>query len=315
MPQRCTCWHRVSRFYFNKNIHLNKVVYTTGNMYSDGGWFASGLKVQVRSNFNWVDVTNIEVKPIYPYSNTAGPNKSYTFTFDDTTGDAVRIIGAPGGTAHFTTMGELAVYYTVTDADQLMGHWQMDQTSGTTATDASYCGRDGTLMNGASWTTSGKINEAVSLDGVNDYVSLPNIINPANTDLTAAAWVKMDATPGTYKVIIQQEGTHGRTWLARRDNGKLYTYLGGTEITSTATIPIGSWHHVAVTYDGTTVRLYVDGQQSGLATRVMESETGGMRIGYHKSDTTAGWNGVIDDVRVYGRALSSAEMLDLYNGS
>ncbi|QGQ98179.1 hypothetical protein EHS13_26475 [Paenibacillus psychroresistens] len=96
---------------FNKNINMNKVVYTTGNIYSDGGWFSGGLKVQVRQNFNWVDVAGTVVGPIYPNNNSAGPNKKYTFTFNDISGDAVRIIGTAGGTAHFTSIGELSVYF------------------------------------------------------------------------------------------------------------------------------------------------------------------------------------------------------------
>lgn len=94
-----------------RNYNMNKLVYTTGQMFGDGGWFSSGLKVQVRRNFEWVDATNVEVSPDYPYSSAAGPNKSYTFTFDDTWGDGIRIIGTPGGSAKFTSIAELEVYY------------------------------------------------------------------------------------------------------------------------------------------------------------------------------------------------------------
>jgi hypothetical protein len=95
-----------------KNFYnMNKVVYTTGKMFPDGGWFSSDLKVQVRQNHKWVDVKNQNVTPDYPYNNTAGPNKTYTFTFNDTWGDGVRIIGTPGGAKTFTTIGELAVYF------------------------------------------------------------------------------------------------------------------------------------------------------------------------------------------------------------
>ncbi|MDQ0920702.1 DUF4185 domain-containing protein [Paenibacillus sp. V4I5] len=94
-----------------RNYNMNKLVYTTGQMFSDGGWFSGDLKVQIRRNSQWVDATNVQVGPNYPYNNTAGPNKSYTFTFDDTWGDGIRIIGTPGGSAKFTSISELAVYY------------------------------------------------------------------------------------------------------------------------------------------------------------------------------------------------------------
>jgi hypothetical protein len=94
---------------WSQSYNMNKVVYTTGNMYPDGGWF-NDIKVQVRQNFKWVDVENLEGVPAYPNSNSAGKNQSYTFIFDKTWGDGVRIIGTPGGNATFTSIGELEVY-------------------------------------------------------------------------------------------------------------------------------------------------------------------------------------------------------------
>lgn len=90
---------------------VNKVRYTTGNMFSDGGWFAQGLRVQVRKNGSWTDVSGLTTTPSYPYSASAGPNRTYEFTFSPVAGDGVRIIGAPGGTRTFTSIGELEAYY------------------------------------------------------------------------------------------------------------------------------------------------------------------------------------------------------------
>lgn len=95
---------------WSQAYNLNKVVYTTGNMYPDGGWF-NDIKVQVRRNFEWVDVESIKGVPEYPNNSSAGKNQSYTFTFDKTWGDGVRIIGTPGGNASFTSISELEVYY------------------------------------------------------------------------------------------------------------------------------------------------------------------------------------------------------------
>ena len=105
---------------FNQNYGFNKVVYTTGKMFVDGGWFSSGLKVQVRQGGNWIDVTGLNIAPAYPYNNTAGPNKSYTMTFNDTWGDAIRVDGVPvqvtGYNFSFTSIGELEIYYALTSA-------------------------------------------------------------------------------------------------------------------------------------------------------------------------------------------------------
>lgn len=96
---------------WNQAYNLNKLVYTTGTISSDGGWFRSDLSVQVRQNFTWVTASGLSSTPGYPYSSAAGSYTTYTFTFTDTWGDGIRIIGAPGGTSHFTSIAELAVYY------------------------------------------------------------------------------------------------------------------------------------------------------------------------------------------------------------
>ena len=91
--------------------NINRVVYTTGASFPDGAWFSSDLKVQVRQDFQWVDVTGLQVSPEYPYDSSAVPTKVYTFTFDEVGGDGIQIIGVPGGTSTFTSIGELSVYY------------------------------------------------------------------------------------------------------------------------------------------------------------------------------------------------------------
>lgn len=99
---------------FSKAYRMSRVEYTTGTMFPDGGWFspyAGGLRVQVRQGFRWVDVDHLSVTPGYPYDNTAGPTKTYSMRFRSTWGDGVRIVGQPGGGAHFTSIAELEVYY------------------------------------------------------------------------------------------------------------------------------------------------------------------------------------------------------------
>lgn len=91
---------------------FDEVVYQTGNMFTDGGWFASDLQVQVLQNGQWVAVPpNLIVTPTYPYTSAAQSQATYTFDFPFTTGTGVRIVGTPGGGSHFTSIGQLAVYY------------------------------------------------------------------------------------------------------------------------------------------------------------------------------------------------------------
>ncbi|OEV04268.1 DUF4185 domain-containing protein [Streptomyces oceani] len=89
---------------------MDSVAYTTGKMYDDGGWFKD-LRVQVRKDHEWVDVSGLRITPDYPSDGSAGPHKTYELSFDATSGDGVRVIGAPGGSRTFTSLGELEVYY------------------------------------------------------------------------------------------------------------------------------------------------------------------------------------------------------------
>ena len=98
-----------------QSYNLNQIVYQTGSAFSDGGWYASSLRVQVRQNFVWNDVGGVSVTPIYPYTNQAG-GSSYTFNFPETSGDGIRIIGTPGGSSHFTSISQLAVYDNIANA-------------------------------------------------------------------------------------------------------------------------------------------------------------------------------------------------------
>jgi len=96
---------------FDGNYGFNKAVFTTGNMFPNGGGFGDGVKIQVRQNGSWVDVTSI-ISPPAPYDVAY---KSYTFTFNDTWGDAVRVYGKPAHAKEdvntFTSVGELELYY------------------------------------------------------------------------------------------------------------------------------------------------------------------------------------------------------------
>lgn len=92
--------------------HINRVIYEAGDMVPDGGWFSGNLRVQVRQNFHWADVSGVTISPSYPYTIEAGRHATYTFNLPDTWGDGVRIIGTPGGASHFTSISQLGVFYT-----------------------------------------------------------------------------------------------------------------------------------------------------------------------------------------------------------
>lgn len=100
---------------FSKLYNFNTVDFTVGKLNSNsGGWYGSEPKVQVRYNSQWIDVTNQSVSPAFPDDPTSS-EQTYTFTFDDMYGDAIRIIRepgqAPGVDFAYTNIRELAIYY------------------------------------------------------------------------------------------------------------------------------------------------------------------------------------------------------------
>ena len=202
----------------------------------------------------------------------------------------------------------------------LIGHWKFDETSGTTATDSSGNNNTGTLTNGPAWTT-GKIGGAVSFDGVNDYVNLGTSVDQTITNaITVSTWVKPVATfQGTFLV--------GSTDLVIADyDWGIYNTAGGNTfnfyIQNTSGVPMnagsvttavpGAWIHVVGTYDGATIKLYINGVLENTV-----SQTGNIRNSNFVTHVAGGWNGVryagvLDDARLYSRALTTAEIQSLY---
>ncbi|WP_147916961.1 DUF4185 domain-containing protein [Ruania zhangjianzhongii] len=92
-------------------VRVNELVYSTGDLFDNGGWFASDLRVQMRRRGVWRDVPRQQVSPAYPYSRAAGSRARYTFQFRTAITDGIRIIGRPGGERTFTSISELSAHF------------------------------------------------------------------------------------------------------------------------------------------------------------------------------------------------------------
>ncbi|UCC22514.1 MAG: hypothetical protein JSW23_00105 [Planctomycetota bacterium] len=206
----------------------------------------------------------------------------------------------------------------------LVAYWRFEEGSGTTAYDW-VSDNDGTLTNGPVWT-GGQVGGALEFDGDNDYVELGTIggtddLALADSSFTICAWIKPDLTgDGWQRIVDKSDGTTGA-------NG--YTFFVHTEKTmgvfidwnnfrsDGGVITSGIWQHVAVTGDRTDYQLYVDGLPvpgsffDG-SYNSPPSVTTNMRIGTWNHSTDREFNGSMDDVRIYNRALSSAEVEQLY---
>ena len=191
----------------------------------------------------------------------------------------------------------------------LVAYWKLDELTGSIAHD-SVRDKDGTLNGDALWEpTAGKVKGAIQFDGIDDYVSTPFVLNPVDGAFSVLAWVK-GGGPG--QAIISQAG--GVNWLAAgTSEGKLMTELKaagrfGTPLSSEAVIIDGEWHRVGLTWDGTNRILYVDGVEVAKGT---ESTLGGSASGLYIGAGSVGrgepgsfWFGLIDDVRIYDRAIT-----------
>ncbi len=199
----------------------------------------------------------------------------------------------------------------------LVGWWRMDEGSGATTTDSSGNGNTGTLVNSPTWAT-GKINGALKFNGSNQYVAatsthnLPNI----NGAQTLSAWFDATSVSGSHDIITFVNSTSSPSLAnqLRQVNNYLDVsqWGGGDTIASTSiTFNANTWHMATFTWNGASSTLYLDGQQINQNTVSPQSGTGAaVYIGEYP--TGEQFAGMIDDVRIYNRALSAADVQQLY---
>jgi len=189
----------------------------------------------------------------------------------------------------------------------LMAHWTFDESEGATAQDSAG-GNDGFVIGGASWRPAdGMIDGALELDGVDDFVSTPAILNPADGPFSVFAWIK-GGGPG--QAIVAQQVTSD--WLSLDAEGRLMTnikYMGrsGAFLVSETVIDDEQWHRVGLVWDGSQRTLVIDGTAAAKdMPAALATSDRGLCIGADKDFSVESlFSGLIDDVRIYGRAIKS----------
>jgi hypothetical protein len=200
-------------------------------------------------------------------------------------------------------------------APVLAGHWKLDNN----AQDSSGNGNHATLIGGPTWVAAGRIGGALSLDGVDDYVNCGKGATLNITDtITLAAWINpTDVANGRHNIYIAK-GDHSYALKHNSGNTLEFFIYDGDWFTVNSVILTadfnGAWHHVAGTYDGVQLKLYVDGVlvASRLRAGVIASTTFDVNLGRDAENTIRRYKGLIDDVRIYRGALSKAEILKLF---
>ena len=192
----------------------------------------------------------------------------------------------------------------VINANGLAASWAMDEGNEGYIYDSSGNNSTGTIS-GATWTTSGKYGSALSFDG-NDYVNLGSPASLALANTTIEAWIKPSSVAGYYLIY----GLSNLPKLYIDLNGRLVLY----DATAANTVLTPNvWTHVVATSDGTNVRYYINGVPDGTVAHVSWSATPSqVKIGRDPAGTTQNFLGLIDEVRIYNRALSAAEIQKHY---
>jgi hypothetical protein len=202
------------------------------------------------------------------------------------------------------------LYYWLTDRSAwwpqsdfgLLAHWKLDETQGGIAEDSTEF-YNGTLHGGATWApAAGKLGGALRFDGVDDYISTDFILSPL-APFSVSAWVRGGAAG---QVILSQ--AQEVNWLLVSSTGTLTTDLKlwrDKSLVSQSVVTDGNWHRAGFTWDGSHRILYVDDVEVAQDTPTgLSGSLLGMQIGTGSTLAPASfWSGLIDDVRIYNRAM------------
>lgn len=204
---------------------------------------------------------------------------------------------------------------------EMVAHWTFDEGDGTVAHDSAG-GYDGTV-NGASWT-AGKVGGALAFNGTSNYVYVPdNDALDITGDITIAAWVYFNkggnGQDGSQQAIVAKtlgKGSYNTPYDFRTSaNAEPMLYIvrsdatGHEEVSNYQSVPLFSWHHLAVTVGNNVANFYIDGIPTlteGMLTKPAAGNSRPLYIG--RRDDGLYLKGLIDDVRLYNNALSQSEI-------
>ncbi|MGI8685664.1 MAG: LamG domain-containing protein, partial [Acidimicrobiales bacterium] len=197
----------------------------------------------------------------------------------------------------------------------LVGAWSFDEGAGTVVGDASGKANHGSLSN-ATWNASGKYGGAVSFNGTNASVLVPDAATlDLTTGMTIEAWVNPSAAMGnSWRTVVLKEQPGDQVYslyangAAGRPTGEVFTN-NAKSVAGTASVAANTWTHLATTYDGANLRLYVNGVLVKTAALTGSIKTSASPLRFGGNASWGEWfSGRIDDVRIYNQALTAAQI-------
>jgi hypothetical protein len=205
---------------------------------------------------------------------------------------------------------------------ELLAHWKLDKTAGLLAPDSTGNGNDALLVDGPTWRPgNGWIGGAIDLDGRNDYlrVQRPTNLNFAPGPFSVSAWVYPRQTRGLWRAILEYDRTGLNTnrfglWLDA--NGRFHFRVGLNTWQTPVALVSGQWYHLTAVYDAATrkMHLYVNGQLEATATQqagYTAPAVSPLTIGARGSGDDEFFDGLLDDIRIYGLALTDQDVMVL----
>ena len=211
---------------------------------------------------------------------------------------------------------------TLTVPSDTVGCWKLDETSGSTAADSSGSANSASV-GGATWTPSGKVQGCLSFNGTSSYARITRTIS---NDFSIAFWVRTTQTGGTGQWWQGKGLVDGEVAGTANDFGTAlcvgkFAFGTGnpdTTITSVTSINDGAWHYCVATREQAsgTLKVYVDGLLETTGTGSTQSLTAAASLRFGSLQTGQGFfQGSLDEVRVFNRALGHLEIAALYDDS
>ena len=251
--------------------------------------------------------------PVWPHSLTAKMNRRELLKAGVNLGLSAAALDAwllETGTAWADTTG-------------LVGYWPLDDARGLSAADLSGNNHNGKLNNSPVWTT-GKVGAALIFNGLNTAIDINTSVLNTSNSFSVAAWVQL-ADLNKWHTAVSQDGNDISGFFLQFTASSQFAFslvnsdsTSGTAIRATSKFNpvVNTWYHLVGVYDASAKQssLYVNGVLQSSQTVPAAWNAGGETvIGRAKwGGNTDFWNGKIDDVRLYNRALSATDVSDLY---
>ena len=302
----------------------------SGASVTGGDWYhGTAYPAEYQGAYFFADSTDNWVKYLAP--NGSGGYTVRDFASGDLTSGIVHLVAGPDSNLYWVSITNGTVYrlrYTSTpDLPPLVVSLGFDEGSGTVASDSSALDNNADLMNGATWG-SGRIGGGLAVDGVNDFAAVPNSASLQGfTDaFTVSAWVRRPASQSGWRSVVTRQLTTNAADQFHLSfyNGQprfgLNTTSGGNQYVGGGSAPLGQWVHLAGVYNGSTIKLYVDGVQRASMNKtgaILSSSrpllVAGEANGADPLATTQNLAGSVDDVRLYTEALTATQIATLAN--